>query len=69
MPAPTSPPGLLTPEAAAQRLSISRTRAFDMIARGELDSIKIGRNRRVFARSVDDWINAHDPRGGEEGGA
>ena len=64
---PENPGGLLTPEATARRLSISRTRAFDLIARGELRSFKIGRTRRVVESSVDDYIRAHDPGAPIEG--
>ena len=45
---PENPGGLLTPEATARRLSISRTRAFDLIARGELRSFKTRRTPRIL---------------------
>lgn len=48
---------LLTPEEVARdRLKIGRTRVFELIARGELRSISIGRSRRVPASAVDAYI-------------
>jgi len=38
---------LLTPEEVAETLAISRTRVYDLIRRGELWSVKIGKVRRV----------------------
>lgn len=40
-------PLLHTPEEAARLLRISRTAMFEMIASGEIGSVKIGRRRRV----------------------
>lgn len=38
---------LLTPEAAAYQLSISRTALFSLLKAGELESVKIGASRRI----------------------
>ena len=38
---------LLTVEAAAELLSLGRTAVYDLVATGELTSVKIGRSRRV----------------------
>lgn len=38
---------LYPPEEAAQRLTISRSQLFELLARGEIKSVKIGRLRRI----------------------
>lgn len=38
---------LLAPERAAERLDLGRTKIFELIATGELESVKIGRARRI----------------------
>lgn len=43
---------LLTVEEAADALHIGRSKVFDLIRCGELDSVKIGRLRRVPADAV-----------------
>ncbi|WP_309116734.1 helix-turn-helix domain-containing protein [Saccharothrix sp.] len=43
---------LLTVEEAANRLGISRTRAYALISRGDLESIRIGRLRRVPTSAI-----------------
>ncbi|WP_327656031.1 excisionase family DNA-binding protein [Streptomyces sp. NBC_00483] len=43
---------LLTVEEAARRLSIGRTYCFRLLALGELDSVTLGRARRVPADAV-----------------
>ncbi|MGY0025108.1 excisionase family DNA-binding protein [Streptomyces sp. YJ-C3] len=43
---------LLTVEEAARRLSIGRTYCFRLLAMGELDSVTLGRARRVPADAV-----------------
>lgn len=46
---------LLTVKEAARRLSIGRTKTFALIRSGALESILIGRARRVLAQSVADY--------------
>ncbi|MHC0431496.1 excisionase family DNA-binding protein [Streptomyces sp. O3] len=46
---------LLTVEEAARRLSIGRTYCFQLLAAGELDSVTLGRARRVPADAVVDF--------------
>ncbi len=48
---------LLTPEEAAARLGIGRTRAFSLIGSGELESVLIGRSRRVPAAAVEAFVS------------
>lgn len=58
-PAPPKPqptPGvLLTVEEAAQRLRVGRTTAYGLVASGELDSVRIGRLRRVHIAAVEKY--------------
>jgi excisionase family DNA binding protein len=43
---------LLTAEEAAESLKIGRCKVYDLIRSGELESIKIGRLRRIPVSSV-----------------
>jgi excisionase family DNA binding protein len=66
---------LVTPEEAARRLSVGRTTVYALMASGELQSVNIGRCRRVplsalrsfVARLVDDrgTDRRHPQCGGE----
>lgn len=47
---------LLTPEQAAERLSLSRTTVYELIRYGELRSVKIGRARRVPVEALDEFV-------------
>lgn len=47
---------LITVEDAAERLSICRTRVYELIARGELPTIKIGRSRRVWMEDLRTFV-------------
>ena len=49
---------LLTVEEAAERLSVGRTTAFNLVASGELASVKVGRLRRVPAQAVERYIDS-----------
>ena len=51
-----SAPVLYTVPEAGGLLRVSRTRVFEMIAAGELRSIKIGRRRLVPAAALDELI-------------
>ena len=51
------PPVLVTVEEAARRLSIGRTATYMLVLRGELESVKIGRTRRVVVTSIDDYVS------------
>lgn len=50
------PPMLVTVEEAARRLSIGRTAAYMLVLRGEIQSVKIGRTRRVVVKSLEAYI-------------
>jgi excisionase family DNA binding protein len=46
---------LLTVEEAAARLGIGRTTMFELIRRGDVESVRIGRLRRVRAVALDTY--------------
>ncbi len=48
---------LLTPVEAADRLSISRSRTYELIAQGRLESVTIGRSRRIPTAALDAYVN------------
>lgn len=47
---------LLTVEEAAQRLSIGRTKAYELMATGVLESVTIGRCRRIPAGALEPFV-------------
>jgi excisionase family DNA binding protein len=49
---------LLSPEEAAERLGIGRTRIFHLIRDGEINSVKVGRLRRIPAYCLDEFVAA-----------
>lgn len=48
---------LLRPEQAAQELNIGRTGLYELMASGELESVKIGRSRRVPRAALAAYID------------
>ncbi len=50
---------LLTVPEAARRLSLGRTTAYQLIRRGELPSIRVGRAVRVPVHALDAWVATH----------
>jgi len=46
---------LLTPEEAAERLGVGRTTVYALIKAGELDSVQIGRLRRIPVIAVQEY--------------
>ncbi|MGF1342831.1 helix-turn-helix domain-containing protein [Streptomyces flavovirens] len=48
---------LLTVEEAARRLRIGRTLCFRLIRTGQLESVPIGRLRRVPAVAIPEYVN------------
>lgn len=46
---------LLTVEAAAERLSISRTRMYALIKSGDVTSVRVGRLRRVPVSALENF--------------
>lgn len=59
-------PLLLPPEDAARELGIGRTQMFALIKDGEIDSVKIGRSRRVPRVALVEYVERL--RGGQQGG-
>ena len=47
---------LLTVEEAAERLSIGRTKAYELMATGALQSVTIGRSRRIPAEALEPFV-------------
>ena len=48
---------LVSVEEAAHRLSMSRSKVYDLVLSGQIESIKVGRSRRVLVAGIDDFIN------------
>ena len=51
---------LLRPVEAAERLGISRTKVYELMASGELRSVKIGAARRVSATALAEFVATLD---------
>jgi excisionase family DNA binding protein len=49
---------LLTPDQAARRLSIGRSHLYELLLRGSLRSVRIGRSRRIVSRDLDAFIES-----------
>ena len=49
-------PSLYTPKQVADYLHVSRGTIYSMISRQEIQSIKIGRNRRFTSEHIEDYI-------------
>lgn len=50
-------PLVLTIEQAAQRLGIGRTLTYALVTSGEIESVTIGRLRRIPAQCLTEYIN------------
>jgi excisionase family DNA binding protein len=48
---------LLTPEEAAAELRIGRSRMYDLIKRGEVESVLLGGRRRVIPESLRSYVD------------
>jgi excisionase family DNA binding protein len=57
---------LLTPEEAAQALGIKRTMMFELLANRRVESVKIGRTRRVPIAALHDYVERLRSCSGEE---
>ena len=49
---------LLTPEQAAEALSIGRSKLYELLANGAIESVRIGSRRRVPAAALDCYIES-----------
>ena len=54
---PKEPPILASPRQAADALSLGMTTIFDLLKHGELESLRIGRSRRIPWASIHELIN------------
>jgi excisionase family DNA binding protein len=45
---------------AARLLSISRTKVYELMASGQLESVRIGRSRRIPAEELRRFATAHE---------
>lgn len=56
---------LLPVEEVAHLLSVNRSTVYDMLARGDLPSVKLGRRRLIYRQSLVDFIvrsESDDPK-------
>lgn len=56
---------LVSPAEACRALSISRTRIYELMASGQLPSVKIGRSRRIPVAALASFIAAISPESAE----
>jgi excisionase family DNA binding protein len=57
---------LLTPEEAAEALGIKRTMMFELLAKQCVESVKIGRTRRIPIVALHDYVDRLRGCSGEE---
>jgi excisionase family DNA binding protein len=55
---PDQPTILLRAEEVAILLGLGRTKVFEMLATGELPTVRIGRCVRIPRRELDHWVQA-----------
>ncbi len=48
---------LLTPEEVAAALGIGRTKVYELLSRGAISSVQIGRSRRITRNALDTYIS------------
>lgn len=54
---------LITVEEVAKQLGVSRTTVYEVMDRGELPYVKIGRSRRVSQQAINSYIEANTKGG------
>ena len=47
---------LLRIDEAAERLSIGRTKAYELARAGVIPTVRLGRSRRVPAKALEEWV-------------
>lgn len=57
---------LVTIEEAARRLAVGRSHVYQLLRRGELLSVKLGRSRRVPVKALQDYAAARIAEADEE---
>ena len=55
---------LLKVDEAAKRLSLSRSLLYQLLMSGEIESVKVGRARRIPASALDAYVNQLRSAGG-----
>jgi excisionase family DNA binding protein len=60
---------LLTPEETAQVMGIGRTKVYELLRRGVIDSVQIGFSRRVPVAALHEYLDRLRRREAEEGGS
>ena len=50
-------PLLYRPEEAARALGTSRSRLFELLASGDVQSVQIGRSRRIPRAALEDYVD------------
>lgn len=60
----SDPNRLLRPEEAAEFLSLSRARIYELLKAGEIESVTIGRSRRIPLAALDDFVTRLRAEGG-----
>lgn len=53
---PTPTPALLTIAQVGERLQCSRTKVYDLMGSGQLQSVKVGALRRIPTQAVDAYL-------------
>jgi excisionase family DNA binding protein len=64
----TTEPKLLRVEDAARLLSLGRSKAYELVAAGELPVVRIGRSVRVPAMALDQYVARLATEAKEDGG-
>jgi excisionase family DNA binding protein len=54
---------LLTVEEAARRLGICRSKMFELIRTGEIESVQIGRLRRITPSALEEYVRDLSAKG------
>lgn len=49
-------PLLLTPERAADRLEVGRTKIYELMKSGQIESVKVDRCRRIPAAALEEYV-------------
>jgi excisionase family DNA binding protein len=59
---------LLRPNEAAELLAVGRSKLYELIAAGEVPSMKIGKSLRVPAAALERWVAERAASAGEDDG-
>jgi excisionase family DNA binding protein len=47
---------LISVREACERLSIGKTKMFELLGKGEIESVRVGRKRLIVVSSLEKWI-------------